>query len=220
MDQLKAEHINGLSVTVPFKQRMCQYVDTLDDYARIASAVSNVVVDEQNRWHGINLDGLGLVQDIQSNYGIPLQNQQILILGAGGATAGILAPLFETHPAGISIANRTLNKAKTLAEDFKSFGPIKVMALDHITGCYDVVINATSMSISQTMPDLNRNHFTDNGFGYDLMYAPDGTVFTHWCDQQGIANSDGKGMLVELSKAAFYRWRGIKVDHINPFEDQ
>ena len=72
------------------------------------------------------------------------------------------------------------------------------------------------MSISNAMPNITQENFNNNGFGYDLMYAPHGTVFTRWCAENNIQNSDGKGMLLELSKEAFFRWRHIRVDNINP----
>jgi shikimate dehydrogenase len=216
MDQLKQNGISGLSVTVPFKENMCQYVDELDDFAKQAQAVSNVIVNEQNEWIGLNLDGLGLVNDIEKNHHISFKNKNILILGAGGATRGILAPIFAKNPKSITIANRTVSKAETLATDFSHLGIINAISINNIENAYDIVINATSMSINNNMPNISVNNFTNNSFGYDLMYAPQGTIFTLWCEKNHIQNSDGKGMLLELSKEAFYRWRHIRVDDINP----
>jgi len=211
MDKLKQDEVSGLSVTVPFKEKMCDYVDSLDEYAKIAGAVSNVVIDTNNKWQGINLDGIGLVNDIQNNHHISFQNKDILILGAGGATRGILAPILEHKPSSVCIANRTISKAQIVVQDFKPFGVLKSMNINHILGQYDIVINATSMSINRQLPNISLENFKQNAFGYDLMYAPSGTVFTQWCQTNKINSSDGKGMLLELSKEAFLKWREVNV---------
>lgn len=215
MDKLKYEKVSGLSVTVPFKQKMCEYVDSLDEYAKIAGAVSNVIIDKDNQWQGINLDGIGLVNDIQNNQHVFFQNKDILILGAGGATRGILAPILGCKPSFVCIANRTLSKAETLVQDFSYLGSLRSMDITQITGEYDIVINATSMSINQKLPNVSIENFKSNAFGYDLMYAPEGTVFTQWCQKSHIKSSDGKGMLLELSKEAFLKWRHVNVNTEN-----
>ena len=202
--------VKGLSVTVPFKERLYAYCDQLDELAEEAQAVSNVIINDKREFIGLNLDGLGLVNDIRSNLKTSLKGKRILVFGAGGAAKGILGALLRECPERITVANRTLIKAEALVDYFK-FATAQLLAqgLDDITGVYDIVINATSASISNESLPLKLSYFAKKALAYDLMYAPDGTAFTQWCSTHGINAIDGKGMLMELSKMAFKRWRGV-----------
>ncbi len=204
------ETVKGLSVTLPFKEAVYAYCDEVDELAQQAKAVSNVVIDHNRRFIGFNLDGLGLINDINKQFGIDFKNKTVLIVGAGGAAKGILGSIAAQKPRHITIANRTLIKAIALAESIQD-NKITTAAsqLTSIAGSFDIVINATSASVEGQVLPLTSAHFKQSAVGYDLMYAPDGTVFTKWCDQYNIRNSDGKGMLIELSKLAFSRWRGV-----------
>ncbi len=202
--------VKGLSVTVPFKEKAFALADQYDPFAEDAKAVSNIVFTQDRKAYGINLDGVGLVNDLIHNHNITLKNKDVLILGAGGAVRGCLASLIAEYPKSISIANRTLNKAEILAAHYKNDIQIEALEYTHLIKAYDLVINATSASIQQQMLPINTQLFKNNGFGYDLMYAPNGTVFTQWCQTHQINSADGKGMLLELSKAIFKIWRGIE----------
>ena len=202
--------VKGLSVTVPFKEKTFALADKYDQFAKDAKAVSNIVFTQDRKAYGINLDGVGLVNDLIHNHNITLKNKDILILGAGGAVRGCLASLIAEKPQSITIANRTLSKAENLAEQYKNDTQVKVLEYAHLTKSYDLVINATSASIQQQMLPISTQTFKKDGFGYDLMYTPNGTVFTRWCQTHKINSADGKGMLLELSKAIFKVWRGIE----------
>ena len=211
MERLKNEPIKGLSITVPYKEAILPYVNHLDNYAQLAEAVSNIIVNDDNEWTGINLDGLGLVNDLQRNHHCSLQDKRILILGAGGSAKGILGALFAEMPAAITIANRTVKKAHLLAQRSAPLFEVQATDIYDIGDSYDVIINATALSLTNTPPPLEPRHFNTGAFGYDLMYAPEGTAFTRWCQDKGIAAADGKGMLLELSREIFYRWRGVSI---------
>jgi shikimate dehydrogenase len=202
--------VKGLSVTVPFKEKAFALADQHDQFATDAKAVSNIVFSQDRKAYGINLDGVGLVNDLIYNHNIMLKNKDILILGAGGAVRGCLASLIAEKPKSITIANRTLHKAENLAAQYKNDIQVNALEYSHLTKSYDLVINATSASIQQKMLPISPKSFKENSFGYDLMYAANGTVFTQWCQTHKINNADGKGMLLELSKAIFKIWRGIE----------
>ena len=146
------------------------------------------------------------------NHSISIQNSRILILGAGGASRGILEPLMESSPAHIVIANRTIEKAKMLSHEFSQLG--------EITGCgynsikkqqFDLILNATSASLTGKLPPLADKLLADNGCCYDLAYSNKPTAFVLWGNKQGAKKSlDGLGMLVEQAAEAFYIWRGIR----------
>ena len=202
--------VKGLSVTLPFKEKLYLYCDKLDDFAIEAQAVSNVVINTDRKFLGLNLDGLGLVNDIENNLNISLKDKRILILGAGGAAKGILGAVMRKKPESITIANRTKDKVLNLEKGLtKSEVKLNSCSLNEIEGVFDIVLNATSASIARVRLPLSINNFTENALAYDLMYACNGTVFTDWCQSNSIQAIDGKGMLLELSKIAFYYWRGI-----------
>lgn len=206
--------VKGLSVTLPFKEHLYEYCDQLEPLACEAQAVSNVMINDQRAFVGLNLDGLGLVSDMKNNLRFELKGKSILILGAGGAARGILGAIIQERPRHIHIANRTFSKVVALLEKLKHQPEnvaFSVSDLPGISGQFDIVINATSASVTQVELPLKAGYFNKAALGYDLMYAPKGTVFTRWCQAQQIKNSDGRGMLIELSKIAFYRWRHIRV---------
>ena len=202
--------VKGLSITVPFKERLYEYCDTLDSLAQQAQAVSNVIIDENRQFKGLNLDGLGLVNDLKHNMHVSLKDKKILTLGAGGAAKGIVGAILQQQPKAITIANRTYQKALNLAQiNANSAIEVKAIELSNITASFDVVINATSASINGAFLPVAKENFNQDAIAYDLMYGTGGTVFTKWCQENYIKTSDGKGMLLELSKLAFEHWRGV-----------
>ena len=100
----------GLNITVPHKTEVTNLIDQVSDRARTALAV-NTLTFKDDEIHGDNTDGVGLLRDLTVNLGRNLDGANILILGAGGATRGIVAPLLETQPASLCIANRSLGRA-------------------------------------------------------------------------------------------------------------
>lgn len=204
--------VKGLSVTFPFKEKLFEYCDELDDLAQEAQAVSNVIITENRKFIGLNIDGIGFVNDIKNNSSLTLLNKNILILGAGGAAKGILGAILRENPASITISNRTKEKAQVLINRIlKTKTKINTCPLEDINDAFDIVINATSASANNENILLKESYFTKGALGYDLMYGPNGTLFTHWCNTRHIQSRDGKGMLIELSKIAFEFWRGVSL---------
>ena len=112
----------GLNITVPHKFDVLPLADRLSERARNAGAVNTLVFRDGDIF-GDNTDGIGLMRDLVINLGLQIRGASILILGAGGATRGILVPLLEAGPEAVTIANRTLSKAAGLADYFSSYGP-------------------------------------------------------------------------------------------------
>ena len=103
----------GLNITVPFKLEAFRLATQLSPRAQMAEAVNTLKFDGQTIL-GDNTDGVGLIRDIQQNLGCPIKGKRVLLMGAGGAAQGVLAPLLEEHPATLAIANRTPQKAAVL----------------------------------------------------------------------------------------------------------
>ena len=122
--EFKKQGGKGLNVTVPFKEQAWELADELSDYAQAAGAVNTLVFKEDGRIYGANTDGIGLIRDLNANYAIELQDKRILLLGAGGAAKGVVQPLLEQKIRQLVIANRTEERAETLASDFTTMATV------------------------------------------------------------------------------------------------
>lgn len=206
--------VKGLNVTVPHKNTVAMLVDRLSERAQIAGAV-NTVIFRDDEVFGDNTDGCGLVRDLTDNLGLGIAGRRILILGAGGATRGVLAPLLDERPASITIANRTLNKAEGLAAHFGRFGPVSACRFDTVPGSsgFDLVINATSAGLKGEAPPYPKGAIDPPTVCYDLSYGLTPTPFSEWAVAAGAARSImGWGMLVEQAAESFYLWRNVRPD--------
>ena len=154
------------------------------------------------------------MRDLTVNAGLHLQGQRILLLGAGGAVRGALEPLLAERPASLIIANRTVEKAEMLAELFDDLGPVSASGFDWLCEPVDVIINATSASLSGDVPPIAGSLIAPGKtFCYDMMYAKEPTAFCRWATEHGAAVAmDGLGMLVEQAAEAFFLWRGVRPD--------
>ncbi|MCK0536946.1 shikimate dehydrogenase [Alcanivorax quisquiliarum] len=197
----------GANVTVPFKEQAFALCSSVTDRARQAGAV-NTLWQEGGKLHGDNTDGAGLVTDMLHNLGWPLADRRVLVLGAGGAVRGVIGALQSMAPAAITVANRTVSRAQTLAEIFEKTGAINACGFADLAGRFDLVINATSASLAGDMPPLPPGLVDAGSQCYDMMYGDEPTPFLRWASAQGAATADGLGMLVEQAAEAFMIWHG------------
>ncbi len=221
-----AEGGKGANVTVPFKLEAFDLSEHLSKEALTAGAVNTLYMNSRRQLCGHNTDGIGLVTDLIDNYHGVLSGKRLLVLGAGGATRGILQPLIDQQPARICIANRTVAKAEALAEYFSRLSmevedKQSSKAMVSISGCgfseiannrpFDWIINATSASLQGEMPVLPAGLVNADTWCYDLMYASGLTPFGVWAQAAGAGKiMDGLGMLVEQAAESFQLWRGIR----------
>ena len=204
----------GLNITLPHKAAVAKLVGQTSDRAQIAGAV-NTLTFKDDEIHGDNTDGLGLLRDLTVNLGLNLNDANILILGAGGATRGIVAPLLEAQASSVCIANRTLCRAVALVDQFKDMGPVSSCRFDSVpvTEPYDLVINATSASVRGEIPPYPEAVISAATFCYDLSYSLSPTPFVVWARERGCAQSVmGWGMLVEQAAESFHIWRDVMPD--------
>lgn len=204
----------GLNITAPHKTEVLRLADQLSERAKLAGAVNTLVFQEDSVF-GDNTDGIGLLRDLISNLGLQLSDSNILILGAGGATRGIVAPLLETQPASITIANRTLAKARDLIEHFADIGPVTACRFGEVPKSthFSLIINATSGGLAGETPPYPASAISDGCLCYDLSYGLTPTPFSLWAARHGAARSVmGWGMLVEQAAESFHLWRGVRPD--------
>ncbi len=221
LQHLPGKGYRGVNITVPHKEAVWAYVQQhghLSERAQLAGAV-NTLAWRDSGLLGDNTDGQGLLNDLQQRHGLNLADKRILLLGAGGATRGVVLPLLAAQPAALLIANRTPSKAENLAALFadkalhtqlQGCGLAALARIVHDGGAFDLVINATSASLGGASVPLPAAALTNDGFAYDMMYGKALTPFLAAQQAAGIRNlADGLGMLVEQAAVAFTLWRGI-----------
>lgn len=209
--ELKLLGTKGFNVTVPFKGEAFELCTSLSKRASMTGSVNTISIIE-DAYIGDTTDGRGLVNDLRNNHEIDLNGKDILILGAGGAVAGVLPDLFSQNIACVHIANRTISKAEALSERFSALGLITTSSFEDIPKkSFDLIINATSASLSNTALNLPKTCIKTTSIAYDMVYAAKPTPFLEWTREQAAALSiDGLGMLVEQAAVSFEIWRGVK----------
>lgn len=212
--QFRAQGGRGMNITVPFKEEAWQLADRLTERARLAGAVNTFVFGGDVQ--GDNTDGAGLVRDLEV-LGAPLAGARVLLLGAGGAARGVILPLIDAGVARLFIANRTADKARALQAHFAGHDARGVLAAggwqEAADAPYDVVINATSASLSDEAPPLPAGLYAPDSLAYDMVYGRGLTAYLKQARDQGAARlADGLGMLVEQAAEAFALWRGVRPD--------
>jgi shikimate dehydrogenase len=207
----------GANVTLPFKHEACALASEMTARARAADAVNTLRFDGE-RVLGDNTDGAGLVRDIESNLGLSLHAARVLMLGAGGAAAGVLLPLLEAGVARLHIANRSPARARALADRHAAHGrPVTGGGLDDdLRDPWDLVVNATSASLAGESPSLAGVVFESDALCYDMVYAPDRQAppgpLLQAARARGARIAEGSGMLIEQAAESFALWRGVRPD--------
>jgi shikimate dehydrogenase len=201
----------GLNVTLPHKQAACLIARERTPRAEIAGAVNTLVL-RNNGVFGDNTDGAGLIADLTRNLAFDLQGTRILVLGAGGAARGVLGPLLEADPEYLEIANRNDERAAELAHEFSTLGTVHGCGFDAIAdSTFDLVLNATSASLQDTIPPIPPQVIGPTTLCYDMAYGRGDTAFTRWAKSAGAGRAEtGWGMLVEQAAESFLLWRGVK----------
>jgi shikimate dehydrogenase len=205
----------GMNVTVPFKMDAFACATEPSERARMAGAV-NALKFEGDRILAENFDGIGLTRDVTHNLGVPLTGKRILILGAGGATRGMVMPFLAERPAALVIANRTLATAQALVAEVWAQVPgcpLTACGYANVSGEFDLVFNATSASLHADLPPVPTSAFAPGCLAYELAYGKGLTPFLKLAQQAGVTQlADGVGMLVEQAAEAFEWWRGVRPD--------
>jgi len=204
----------GCNITLPFKFQAAALATDISDRARLAQA-SNMLTFKDGAILADNTDGVGLVNDIGRGAGIDLSGRRLLLIGAGGASAGVLGPLIRAQPASITVANRSIDKASALVERHAALAlrqqtELLAHGLQGLDGHFDVVINATSSSLNGAGVPVSGSTLKAGALAYDMMYGPAAQGFMNWAREHSAVARDGLGMLVEQAAEAFLIWRGVR----------
>ena len=213
VEPFRAEGGRGLNVTVPFKLDAFTLSTMLTDRAKSAGAVNTLKFDGDTAL-GDNTDGAGLVADITIRLGVSLTGKRILLMGAGGAARGVVLPLLEQKPVLLAIANRTVEKAVAIAERWRSRGEVRGGGYsDFADDDFDVIVNATSASLSGDVPPLSERACASATLAYDMVYGERATSFLGAAKSLGVSRvADGLGMLIAQAAESFFVWRGVRPD--------
>jgi shikimate dehydrogenase len=210
----KAAGGRGMNVTVPHKEAAFELCRLHGPEATAARAV-NTITFKGGSVRGDNTDGLGFIRDLTVNCKQAIAGQRVLILGAGGAARGLMAPILAEEPATLVLANRTVERAEALADEFDRADVLSVRSFDDLTaaGEFDVVINATSAGLKGEQPPFPASLVQDRTFCYDLAYSLKSTPFVSWAEANGAGRAvQGWGMLVEQAAESYRIWRGKRPD--------
>lgn len=204
----------GCNITVPFKFQAAEVAGHISERAALAQA-SNILSMRPDGIHADNTDGAGLVADITRHAGVDLAGRDLLLLGAGGASAGVLGPLLHQRPRRLVVANRTVDKAQALvarhARLAQAMGvDMQACAPDAVHGRFHVVVNGTASSLGGAGVPVAGAVLDPGALALDMMYGPPAAGFMTWAAEHGAHGRDGLGMLVEQAAEAFFIWRGVR----------
>lgn len=205
----------GCNITVPFKLDAAQAAHTQSPRVALAGAANTLVVGKDGRLHADNTDGLGLVADITRNAGFAIAGKDVLLIGAGGAAAGVLGPLLEQQPRSIVVCNRTFHKAQALVDTHAALAQSQKVELQAqeqqgLASSFDIIINGTAASLQGAGIPVPASVLRPGSLAYDMMYGPAAQPFLDWAQQHGAIGRDGLGMLVEQAAESFALWRGVR----------
>lgn len=205
----------GCNVTVPFKLDAAQAAHSHSPRVALAGAANTLVIGADGRIHADNTDGLGLVADITRNAGVAIADRDVLLIGAGGAAAGVLGPLLEQQPHSITVCNRTAAKAQELVHQHAALAAAQKVELlvqeqQGLQGDFDIIINATAASLQGAGIPVPASVLRPGSLAYDMMYGAAAQPFLDWAHQHGATGRDGLGMLVEQAAESFALWRGVR----------
>ena len=203
----------GINVTLPHKRTAADLVNELTARAQLADAV-NTVVRHDELLVGDNTDGAGLLADLTRNLRLRFAAPRVLLLGAGGAARGAMAPLLSLEPRELVIANRTAAGAEALAAEFAGLGPVSGCEFTRLASeRFDLIVNATSASLRGEVPLIPIGVVDARTTCYDMAYGIGDTAFVAWAKRLGAGRAEqGWGMLVEQAAEAFELWRGVRPD--------
>jgi shikimate dehydrogenase len=212
--KLILQKLSGANVTLPFKKEAYELASQHSNYAKIAEAV-NTLEFKDDQIIGHNTDGIGLLRDLEQNLNVDLKSKKILLIGAGGASEGVIYSLLEKEPSQLTLTNRTIEKSNVIKNKIdvhaKSFdvnlNVIEIAKLPH--QYFDLIINATSAGLNNADLGMDHKVFYEGSLAYDMMYGKE-TSFIREAQSQGSKTSDGLGMLVEQAAEAFFIWHHIQ----------
>ncbi|MFU0801194.1 MAG: shikimate dehydrogenase [Xylanivirga thermophila] len=208
---LKEQSFLGFNVTIPYKQKIIEYLDYIDEEAKIIGAVNTVKI-KNGKMIGYNTDGMGFIESLHRK-GIKIENKTALVIGAGGASRAICTYLLREGVSNLYIANRTPSKVYAIIMDLKNIcthNIIEYMPFSKLNsiGNIDIVVNATSIGM---WPQINDNPIPDYKFRpntvcFDAVYNPLKTKFLEAAENESCIIINGIDMLIFQALKSIEIW--------------
>jgi len=219
---IRALNIRGINITFPYKEKVIEFLDEVEESARRIGAV-NTIVNNKGILTGYNTDVAGFKKSLQDNGKFVIKEKKAVVLGAGGAARAVTYSFLEEGIKEINIFNRTLVKAEKIKQDFSPFFPgssINIFSFeqkdlkDKIKEA-NLLVNATSIGMASQLdntPLPDEKLFHSNLLVYDLIYHPAKTLFLRQAERAGAKIINGLPMLVYQGIESFYLWTGFKTE--------
>ena len=211
IEKIKTNELHGMNVTVPYKQIVIPYLESLSETAKITNSV-NTIFNKDGKIHGDNTDVFGFQKSL-SNNNVDLKNKDVFIFGAGGVVPSIILALTNLNTKKIYLSNRTLKNANLIKDKFNS---IEVIEWGKIINC-DLFINSTSVGLKNNESlGLNFENIKEKKIFYDVIYNPSRTIFLLEAEKKGHKVINGRDMFLYQAQKAFNLWHNLtpKIDDL------
>jgi shikimate dehydrogenase len=206
----------GLGVTAPYKQVVAGLVDEVEGDAVAIGAVNNVIRTEGGRLIGINTDAPGFAVAVERAMGRPIAGAEVVVAGAGGAAHAVVHALLAAGAAGVTVGNRTMERARALLDRFDAVGMGRRAAVGLDDAAFgdaleqaDLAVNATSIGMIDAGATIPVERLPMHATVFDLVYVPSETPLLHAARARGLRGSNGSEMLIAQAAIAFERWTGV-----------
>jgi shikimate dehydrogenase len=201
---------HGANVTLPYKNDALEIVNGMSRRAEQAQAINTLSINKKDDLHGDNTDGIGFINDLSKRCHFDCKGKKILILGAGGATQGIVPVIMQEKPSKIVIVNRTLKKAQNICQ-FENSRAMTFSQLKNISENFDLIIHSSSLGHQDRCLEFLPIHIHDKTISYDLSYGKTAEPFLKFSHTAGISLVyDGYGMLIEQAACSFEKWFDLR----------
>ena len=212
VERLRGAEYMGFNITIPHKEHLVELLDDVDAMARNIGAV-NTVVNRGGVLAGFNTDTYGFIKSLKEKANFEPRGKTVLLLGAGGAAKAAAYALAGEGVERLTIANRTVARAESLAEGVGGLlQNIDVVSLDNVPGNADLVVNSTSVGMASGdgagRTPLDEASISRTALAYDMVYTPAETPFLRCAQQAGARVLGGLWMLIYQGAAAFELWTG------------
>ncbi len=206
---IRDRKLNGINVTLPFKQKIIPLVDKLVNDAQNTNSVNTIFLDDTNSIVGENTDVFGLqaayLKEINN-----AENKKALVIGAGGVSPSVIFSLLKSKIKNISLVNRTHEKSLFLKKKFSFLNILKWGALREQITKFDLIINATSLGLKNGKDfDFDFENLKSNAVYIDTVYNPLETKAVKFLKKNNIKTFNGLEMFIYQGQKSFYLWNKI-----------
>ena len=218
IENVRDKKITGLNITLPYKKDIISYIDEVSYSAKDIGAINTVFLREK-KVYGENTDGIGFTRALEKKTKFNFSNKSIYILGAGGASYGIISELIGKKVAKIYVTNRTKQKTIQLIKHFKTKN--KEIKLEFVewkdlapNSDVDLIINTTSFGMKDNeCIKINMNNLRDTLIFVDIIYSPKETELLKLFKKEGFVCMNGLNMLIEQAAVSFELWFNISLNN-------